>query len=77
MDKKPSDIEEFLKSVSEEDQPGLRRFLEALTGLTDGTSDICPVCQQKVESMKQVGRDVYGYPCGHRMYQGTIPDNWQ
>lgn len=70
-------IEKFLQNVSEEDRPTLRLFLENLTGLTNGTSDTCPQCNQPIDEMKQVGRSVYGYPCGHRLYQGRIPPNWQ
>jgi hypothetical protein len=30
----------------------------------------CPECHQPVERRVQVGRCVYGEPCGHRLYQG-------
>lgn len=33
---------------------------------------ICPICD-RLMTKKQVGRCVYGDPCGHRLYQGTIP----
>lgn len=71
------EIEKFLQSVPEADQSTLRQFLENLTGLSDGTSDTCPQCNEPIKEMKQVGRSVYGYPCGHRLYQGTIPPHWR
>lgn len=36
-------------------------------------SDICPHCHQPVKKYRQVGRCVYGEPCGHRLYKGKVP----
>ena len=33
---------------------------------------LCPQCGMKPERKKQIGRCVYAYPCGHRMYQGKL-----
>jgi hypothetical protein len=30
----------------------------------------CPKCGERILEQKQVGRCVYAYPCGHRLYQG-------
>jgi len=35
-------------------------------------SDICPHCKQPIQEKKQIGRCVYAYPCGHRLYQGRL-----
>jgi hypothetical protein len=32
---------------------------------------ICPHCDTTIEHERQVGRCVYGEPCGCRLYQGT------
>lgn len=44
----------------------LARYLENIA------NDICPHCEKPIKK-KQIGRCVYGYPCGHRLYQGTLP----
>lgn len=48
----------------------LERLHERLKREADGC---CPECDQKVEQKVQVGRCVYGRPCGHRQYQGRLP----
>ncbi len=40
----------------------------AFSRLSEGC---CPTCGESVKH-RQVGRCVYGVPCGHRLYQGTI-----
>jgi len=48
--------------------------------LTNIANDICPHCEHSIKEKRQVGRCVYGYPCGHRLYQGTLPKKektWQ
>lgn len=45
-----------------------RRTAEFLSNLSEGR---CPECRQEVKQ-RQVGRCVYGVPCGHRLYQGTV-----
>jgi hypothetical protein len=55
-----------LDQQEREKQEGLRRFLQALA---EGT---CPHCGATVERREQVGRCVYGRPCGHRLYQGRV-----
>lgn len=32
----------------------------------------CPTCGAEVVSKRQLGRCVYGEPCGHRLYQGKL-----
>lgn len=34
--------------------------------------NICPECDQPMTKV-QIGRCVYGKPCGHRLYQGRLP----
>lgn len=45
----------------------LRKYLENIA------NDICPHCNTPIKEKKQIGRCVYGYPCGHRLYQGSLP----
>jgi hypothetical protein len=45
----------------------LQRYLENIA------NDICPHCKASIQEKKQIGRCVYSYPCGHRLYQGTLP----
>lgn len=40
-------------------------------------NDICPNCDAAITAMDQVGRCVYARPCGHRLYQGTVPERFQ
>jgi hypothetical protein len=42
--------------------------------LADLANNICPVCETPVEKKIQVGRCVYAEPCGHRLYQGQLPE---
>ena len=35
--------------------------------------DICPHCEDRIEKFEQVGSCVYAMPCGHRLYQGRVP----
>jgi hypothetical protein len=42
--------------------------------LADLANDICPVCETPVAKKHQVGRCVYAEPCGHRLYQGQLPE---
>jgi hypothetical protein len=36
------------------------------------SNNICPICDSQVKQQRQVGHCVYGEPCGHRLYQGTV-----
>lgn len=38
----------------------------------DLDNDICPHCGQAIARYEQVGRCVYGRPCGCRLYQGKL-----
>lgn len=40
---------------------------EMMAGVT------CPHCHTAIEEKEQVDRCVYAKPCGHRLYQGTLP----
>ena len=51
--------EEYEQKVNQ----AIKDFLEVLAG------NICPMCDQPVKEKIQVGRCVYGKPCGHRLYQ--------
>ena len=59
--------EEEIAEKKKDIQKSLERFLENLA------NDICPHCEKLIQEKKQIGRCVYGYPCGHRLYQGTLP----
>lgn len=59
----PEEIAEENEKIRE----SLQRYLENIA------NDICPHCSKPIQEKKQIGRCVYGYPCGHRLYQGTLP----
>lgn len=59
----PEEIAEKEREASE----AIQQFLSNLE------NDICPHCEKPIQEKKQIGRCVYGYPCGHRLYQGTLP----
>lgn len=48
-----------------------RKHFEKL--MAELNSDICPHCHKPIETYEQIGRCVYGSPCGHRLYQGKAP----
>lgn len=35
-------------------------------------NDICPYCGEPIKHKEQVGRCVYAYPCGCRLYRGKL-----
>jgi hypothetical protein len=43
------------------------------SGLTSNRQ--CVACEQPFTQLAQVGRCVYAEPCGHRQWQGFIPEN--
>lgn len=59
----PEEVAEEERKVSE----AVQKFVQDLE------NDICPHCEKPIQEKKQIGRCVYGYPCGHRLYQGTLP----
>jgi hypothetical protein len=66
----------FAWQTEEEIEAEERRFTEAVVKWIKATSDgLCPECGAKVERKRQVGRCVYGDPCGHRLYQGKADPN--
>lgn len=63
--------------LSEDQEQQIRAFIEALNNLCSGERDTCLHCNTLFSELKQVGRCVYAYPCGHRQYQGTLPERWK
>jgi hypothetical protein len=61
----PEEIEAEEKATSE----AVAAYFTALS------AGLCPVCGQAVTDKRQVGRCVYGEPCGHRLYQGKLDPN--
>lgn len=50
-----------------------RRLSEWLASFqTKLDNNICPHCDQPIGNKQQVGRCVYAYPCGCRLYQGKL-----
>ena len=47
-------------------EDALRQFLDRLE------NNECPHCGRPLTRKVQVGRCVYGKPCGHRLYQGRL-----
>lgn len=57
-----------------------REYTDAMTSLItfmEHDTDICPHCGKQVTRLQQVGHCVYGDPCGCRLWQGSIPDEWR
>jgi hypothetical protein len=48
----------------------------AFVRLVARETSVCPHCGQRITSMHQVGRCVYG-SCGCRLFQGAVPDAWR
>lgn len=66
-DKMQYPTKEQVARYEEESRKSIERFMAELN------SDICPHCHKPIEKYEQVGRCVYGRPCGHRLYQGKVP----
>lgn len=49
--------------------------IQFLKDLLDDT--ICPHCKTVLTGQVQIGRCVYGEPCGCRMYQGKVTKKWR
>lgn len=58
------------EEASEREQRMNEAVVAMLTELAEGKT--CVECHQPITSRKQVGRCVYGSPCGHRQYQGRV-----
>lgn len=58
--------EEEAKAQEAESEAHIKAYFE------DIHNGICPICKKPI-TKKQVGRCVYADPCGHRLYQGTLP----
>lgn len=65
------------RELSEEERKQVAAFVQKLNDLSAGKIDTCLHCDMPFNELKQVGRCVYAYPCGHRQYQGTLPDKWK
>ena len=51
--------------------------VKKLDDLASGKTTACPICGATVIRMTQSGRDVYLEPCGHRLWQGLVPNYWR
>lgn len=51
-----------------------QRFLSVLNVAQGDTDEpaICVECGEPITDLEQIGRCVYGNPCGHRQYQGQL-----
>ncbi len=58
---------EEIAEEHEKVRQSLQKYLENIA------NDICPHCNSPIQEKKQIGRCVYGLPCYHRLYQGTLP----
>jgi hypothetical protein len=52
-------------------------FLEKLVKLTNREIEDCIVCEKHIVTMSKIGRCVYAYPCGCRLWQGVVPEAWK
>ena len=75
MSDEETHLDKFLKDKPEEEQRFIRHVFEVLNGYSEGTHDTCVHCGQQITGMKQVGREVVGLPCGHRLSLGRDGDN--
>ncbi len=66
-----------MSDLTEEEEKQIAEVIRRLNAVSRGESDLCIHCQQQFTELKQVGRCVYAYPCGHRQYQGTLPEKWK
>jgi len=55
----------------------IEEFLENLAIFSARETENCIICQLPVKVLKQIGRCVYAYPCGCRLWQGKIPEAWK
>jgi len=62
-----------MSNLSPEAQEALRAYCERLALFMTGESDKCLHCETPVSYAEKQGRSVYAYPCGCRMYQGSVP----
>lgn len=62
---------------SEEEEKQIQAFVKSLADLCAGKIDNCIHCGMPFTELAQHGRCVYAYPCGHRQYQGTLPEKWE
>jgi hypothetical protein len=60
------------EEIEQQEREAAKAF-EAFAAMIAGTSDKCPHCGKTIEKKEQVGRCVYGRPCGCRLYQGRLP----
>ncbi len=58
-----------IEEIDEQERAGIAAAQKFIKALAD---NLCPECGEKVTSKRQVGRCVYGDPCGHRQYQGKL-----
>ena len=57
------------EEIARQEEEMHQAAMTVITRLIDGK---CTVCGGEVTSRQKIGRCVYGYPCGHRMYQGGL-----
>lgn len=60
-----------------EDDKLILAYIKKMNMLAAGQTHECPVCSATVLQMRQSGRSVYLEPCGHRLWQGLVPDYWK
>jgi len=65
------------RGIPEEVLAMARNALVAMANLMSRESDTCPRCGQTLTGMEQIGRCVYGKPCGCRLWQGEVPEAWR
>lgn len=63
--------------LSEEEEKQIAAFVQKLADFCAGKLSTCLHCDMPFNELEQHGRCVYAYPCGHRQYQGSLPDKWK
>lgn len=52
----------------------IARHVIRLNNFISGDDKRCLICDEDVTHCQKVGRGVYAQPCGHRQFQGSVPD---
>lgn len=63
--------------TEEEKQHLIAELLGPIMTFLDRTTEDCPHCGNHATSCEQVGRSIYARPCGCRVVQGHLHENWK
>jgi len=61
----------------EDQEKAITDHIEKINQFMRRETENCLVCGKHVIRIYKSGRCVYAAPCGHRLWQGSIPDIWR